>query len=37
MTNSAFLQFTKDTFTLSGGVAVWLATEQAKFMNGRYM
>ena len=22
---------------MAGGVAVWLATEQAKFMNGRYM
>jgi hypothetical protein len=27
----------KDTFELAGGTAVWLATENARFMNGRYM
>lgn len=37
ITKPAFLKFSKDTFALSGGVAVWLASEQAKFMNGRYM
>ena len=29
--------FAKDTFELAGGVAVWLATEQAAFLNGRYI
>lgn len=37
ITKPAFLKFSKDTFALAGGVAVWLASEQAKFMNGRYM
>jgi len=37
ITKPFFVKFSKDTFALAGGVAVWLATEQAKFMNGRYM
>lgn len=37
ITKPYFVKFSKDTFALAGGVAVWLATEQAKFMNGRYM
>jgi NAD(P)-dependent dehydrogenase (short-subunit alcohol dehydrogenase family) len=37
MTPPAFERFARDTFELVGGVAVWLATEQAAFMNGRYM
>ena len=37
ITKHAFVKFSKDTFALAGGVAVWLASEQAKFMNGRYM
>lgn len=37
MTLEGFKRFTRDTFALAGGVAVWLATEQAKFMNGRFM
>ena len=37
ITKPFFVKFSKDTPALAGGVAVWLATEQAKFMNGRYM
>lgn len=37
ITKPQFVKFSKDTPALAGGVAVWLATEQAKFMNGRYM
>jgi NAD(P)-dependent dehydrogenase (short-subunit alcohol dehydrogenase family) len=37
VTKPQFVKFSKDTFDLAGGVAVWLATEKAKFMNGRYM
>ncbi|KAH9211629.1 hypothetical protein DL95DRAFT_464718 [Leptodontidium sp. 2 PMI_412] len=37
ITKPVFVKFSKDTFALAGGVAVWLASEQAKFMNGRYM
>jgi len=37
ITKPYFVKFSKDTFGLAGGVAVWLATEQAQFMNGRYM
>lgn len=37
MTWPAFVRFSKDGFGLAGGVAVWVATEQASFMNGRYM
>jgi hypothetical protein len=29
--------FAHDTFELTGGVGVWLATEQAAFLNGRYV
>ena len=29
--------FFKNTFELVGGLTVWLASEQATFMNGRYM
>ncbi len=32
-----FLHFAKDTKELAGAVIVWLASEEAKFMNGRYM
>ncbi|KAL2831601.1 hypothetical protein BJY01DRAFT_240063 [Aspergillus pseudoustus] len=37
MTPPAFHRFARDTFGLVGGVAVWLATDQAAFMNGRYI
>jgi NAD(P)-dependent dehydrogenase (short-subunit alcohol dehydrogenase family) len=37
ITKPAFVKFSLDTHELAGGVAVWLATEKAKFMNGRYM
>jgi hypothetical protein len=37
ITKPVFVRFSLDTFELAGGVAVWLATENAKFMNGRYM
>lgn len=37
ITKPAFLRFSLDTFELAGGVAVWLASEKARFMNGRYM
>ncbi|KAL2061429.1 hypothetical protein VTL71DRAFT_7702 [Oculimacula yallundae] len=37
ITFPAFVKFSKDTFELAGGVAVWLASKQAEFMNGRYM
>lgn len=37
MTPLAFERFSRDTFELVGGVTVWLASEQATFMNGRYM
>ncbi|KAL2850406.1 hypothetical protein BJX68DRAFT_255152 [Aspergillus pseudodeflectus] len=37
MTPPAFECFSRDTFELVGGVTVWLASEQATFMNGRYM
>ena len=37
ITKRQFKKFSKDTFALAGGVAVWLATEHAKFVNGRYM
>ncbi|EPE36263.1 NAD(P)-binding Rossmann-fold containing protein [Glarea lozoyensis ATCC 20868] len=29
--------FAKDTYELTGGFAVWLSTEQASFLNGRYV
>lgn len=37
ITKPAFVKFSLDTFELAGGVAVWLTTEKAKFMNGRFM
>ncbi|KAL2807901.1 oxidoreductase [Aspergillus granulosus] len=37
MTPPAFHRFARDTFELVGGVAVWLASKQAAFMNGRYI
>jgi hypothetical protein len=37
ITAQAFVRMSKDTFELAGGTAVWLATEEAQFMNGRYM
>lgn len=36
MTMPAFRRFAKDTPALVGGSVVWLTTEQAKFLNGRY-
>ena len=37
ITAPEFVRMSKDTFELAGGTAVWLATEEARFMNGRYM
>ncbi|KAE8449504.1 hypothetical protein EG329_008113 [Mollisiaceae sp. DMI_Dod_QoI] len=37
ITKPQFVKFSNDTHALAGGVAVWLATDEAKFMNGRYM
>lgn len=37
MTAPEFRKFALDTPELVGGVAVWLSTEKARFMNGRYM
>lgn len=37
ITKPAFVKFSLDTYGLAGGVAVWLATDEAKFMNGRYL
>lgn len=37
LTPPAFHRFAKDTFDLVGGVVVWLASEPAGFMNGRYI
>ncbi|MCJ1259197.1 hypothetical protein MMC24_007033 [Lignoscripta atroalba] len=37
MTTEAFKPFAQDTPELVGGVAVWLATEEAKFMSGRFI
>jgi NAD(P)-dependent dehydrogenase (short-subunit alcohol dehydrogenase family) len=37
ITKPYFIKFSKDSFELAGGCCVWLATEQARFMNGRYM
>ncbi|KAI9756717.1 MAG: hypothetical protein M4579_003718 [Chaenotheca gracillima] len=37
MTTPTFRPFAKDTPELVGGVAVWSATDAAKFMNGRYL
>ncbi|GIK05566.1 hypothetical protein Aspvir_009679 [Aspergillus viridinutans] len=37
ITAPAFIRMSKDTFDLAGGTALWLATEEARFMNSRYM
>lgn len=37
MTHESFNKHALDAPELVGGVAVWLATEKARFMNGRYM
>ena len=37
ITASGFVRISKDAFDPAGRTAVWLATEQAKFMNGRYL
>ncbi|TVY62255.1 Short chain dehydrogenase citE [Lachnellula suecica] len=37
MVSGSFAPFAKDTFELVGGVGVWLATEKAAFLNGRYV
>lgn len=37
MTTDSFRRFALDTPELVGGVAVWLSTEKARFMNGRHM
>jgi NAD(P)-dependent dehydrogenase (short-subunit alcohol dehydrogenase family) len=37
MVIEAFKRFAKDTPELVGGTAVWLATDKAKFLNGRYI
>lgn len=37
MTTAFFVPFAKDTPELVGGVGVWLATEKASFLNGRYI
>jgi NAD(P)-dependent dehydrogenase (short-subunit alcohol dehydrogenase family) len=36
-THPAFEPFAKDTPALPGGLGVWLATEQAAFLNGKYI
>lgn len=36
MTFDWFKRFAGDSLRLIGGFAVWLATDKAKFMNGRY-
>ena len=33
----AFKRFAIDTFELIGGTAVWLATDAASFLNGRFV
>ncbi|KAK0122129.1 hypothetical protein ONS95_010389 [Cadophora gregata] len=37
MTLDAFRPYAKDTPELVGGVAVWLSTEKAEFLNGKYV
>ena len=37
MTLDSFKRFSKDTPELVGGFTVWLATDKAKFLNGRYV
>jgi len=36
ITKPAFVRFSKDTPALAGGTAVWLASPESDFMNGRY-
>lgn len=36
MTSPEWVRFSKDTPALAGGAAVWLSSEEADFMNGRY-
>lgn len=35
--NSPFMPFSEDDLSLSGGFAVWLTTEEADFLDGRYV
>jgi NAD(P)-dependent dehydrogenase (short-subunit alcohol dehydrogenase family) len=37
MTLDGFRKFSKDTPELAGGAAVWLSTDKAAFMNGRFL
>jgi hypothetical protein len=37
MTADMFRPFAKDTPELVGGVGVWLSTEKASFLNGKYV
>jgi hypothetical protein len=37
MTTEQFKPFAKDTPELVGNVGVWLATEKAAFLNGKYV
>lgn len=37
MTLDDFRPFAKDTPELVGGIGVWLSTEQASFLNGKYI
>jgi NAD(P)-dependent dehydrogenase (short-subunit alcohol dehydrogenase family) len=37
MTTDNFKRFAKDTPELVGGVGVWLSTEKAVFLNGKYV
>lgn len=37
ITKPAFLRFSKDTMALAGGTAVWLASGDKGWMNGRYL
>lgn len=37
ITTEWLVRFSKDTPALAGGTAVWLTTEEAAFLNGRYV
>jgi NAD(P)-dependent dehydrogenase (short-subunit alcohol dehydrogenase family) len=37
ITKPAFLKFSKDSMALAGGTAVWLASGEKAWMNGRYL
>lgn len=37
LTTEFLVPFSKDTHELAGGAAVWLASDDARFMNGRYL